>query len=391
LVLLKEQSVAERRSSGRNRTLWGNDFSTFVIETDFFLWAFGFALLLLLITPTVWHLYTGWRYRRDAILAAFSDEAIKTYFESFHSNYQTAKGTSPSDRLKNFYHERYGRQHFVLPVILLILTTSCLLIWSQLSVQAWIDTGNFDTFLPHHLPLFCVVSIAGAYAYGLSDQIQRCHTWNLSPVNVYWVSFRLALAVPLAWALSYLLAGNLAIPAAFLIGVFPTNTLIKIIRRYTSQRLGFEEDPRAGDNDLKNLPALDQSKAEQFQDEGITTIPQLAYYDPVKLTMQTNIDYDYIVDCVSQALLFVYVGKDCLEKLTRIGIRGAYEMRAILLGLEEGDSDEREQAKQKLRSIAEQIGYAPDSLENVCVEAGDDPCTVFIYETWRVREDKPPT
>jgi len=55
-------------------------------------------------------------------------------------------------------------------------------------------------------------------------------------------------------------------------------------------------------------------------------MPQLAYYDPVKLTMQTNIDYDYIVDCVSQALLFVYVGKDSLEKLTRQGIRGAYEM-----------------------------------------------------------------
>src|SRR5271166_2896146 len=123
-------------------------------------------------------------------------------------------------------------------------------------------------------------------------------------------------------------------------------------------------------------------------------MPQLAYYDPVKLTMQTNIDYDYIVDCVSQALLFVYVGKDSLEKLTRQGIRGAYEMRGILLELEDEEAsiDQKEQvkAKEKLRKIAEQIGYSSDSLENICLEAGDDPCTVFIYETWRDREDLNP-
>jgi len=213
-----------------------------MFENDFLLWAFLFALILLLITPTIWHLYTGWRYRRDAILAAFSDEAIRTYFKTFHSNYDAMSGKSPSVRLKKFYDERYGRQHFVLPLVLLILITSCPLIWSGLSVQIWLDTGNFNTFLPHHLPPFCVMSIAGAYTYGVFDQIQRCYISDLSPVDLYWVSFRLSIAVPLAWALTHLLAENLAIPAAFLIGVFPTNTLMKFIRKLTSQKLGFVDD-----------------------------------------------------------------------------------------------------------------------------------------------------
>jgi hypothetical protein len=362
-----------------------------VFENDFLLWAFLFALILLLITPTIWHLYTGWQYRRDTILAAFSDEAIRTYFKTFHSNYDAMSGKSPSVRLKKFYDQRYGRQHFVLPLVLLILITTCLLIWSGLSVQIWLDIGNFNTFFPHHLPLFCVMSIAGAYTYGVFDQIQRCYICDLSPADLYWVSFRLSIAVPMAWALTHLFAENLAIPAAFLIGVFPTNTLIRFIRKLTSQKLGFAEDSQTGDSDIKNLPAIDLTKAEQFQDEGITTVPQLAYYDPVKLTMQTNIDYDYIVDCVSQALLFVYVGKDGVEKLTRQGIRGAYEMRGILLDLEdeEGCIDQKEQAKakQKLSDIAGKIDYSPESLESICLEAGGDPCTIFIYETWRDRED----
>jgi hypothetical protein len=357
-----------------------------MIDSDFMLWASAVALLLLLIAPTIWYLCTGWKYRRDTILAAFSDQAIETYFKNFHANYPLMGGGSPSDRLKNLYHERFGRQHFVLPLIILILIASSLLFWSIFSVQAWIDTGRFDTFLPHLLPLFCVVAIAGAYAYGLSDQIQRCHRWDLLPANVNWVSFRLAIAVPLAWALKQVLIENLAFPAAFLIGVFPTNTLMTIVRRLTYQRLGFAEDSRTGENDIKNLPAIDQNKAEQFQDQGITTIPQLAYYDPFKLAMQTNIDYDYIVDCISQALLFVYVGRECLDKLSRNGIRGAYEMRAILLDIEEGDPGEREQAKLKLTNIAEQIGWSVDSLKNVCIEAGGDPCTIFIYETWRAPE-----
>lgn len=357
-----------------------------MIEHDFILWVFASALLLSLMIPTLWHLFTGWRYRRDAILASFSDEAVEIYFKSFHSNYKLKSGTAPSVRLKKFYQARFGRQHFVLPLILLLVTTSCLLIWSAYSAQTWLDTGNFS-FSPHYLPLFCVVAIAGAYAYGLSDQIQRCCNWDLSPADVYWVSFRLSIAVPLAWALSYFLADNLAIPMAFLIGVFPTNTLMKLVRRLASQKLGFAEDSEGGDNDIKNLPAIDQIKAERFQDGGITTVPQLAYYDPVKLTMQTNMDYDYIVDCVSQALLFVYVGKAWIEKLSVHGIRGAYEMRGIFLDLDEGEPGEKEQSKQKLRKIAEQIGYSPEGLENVCVEAGDDPCTAFIYETWRARDD----
>src|SRR5208283_1436415 len=42
-------------------------------------------------------------------------------------------------------------------------------------------------------------------------QIQRWYTRDLSPANLYWVSFRLVAAIPLGWVLRYFVAPNLAV------------------------------------------------------------------------------------------------------------------------------------------------------------------------------------
>ena len=49
-----------------------------------------------------------------------------------------------------------------------------------------------------------------------------------------------------------------------------------------------------------------QMSKERYKDEGITTICGLAYADPIDLTIRTNFDFNYVVDCVSQALMWIY-------------------------------------------------------------------------------------
>jgi hypothetical protein len=381
--LAQAQATNSSVLAGSSPKIAATGFVHFIIDNDMLLWTFVAALLLLLIAPTIRYLYSGWRYRRDTVLNGFKDEAKEKYFNAFHPSYEDPNGHLPPTLFKIYYHERFGRRHFILPLILLFLLASCLLIWSAVSVRNWLGTGKADAFVAHHLPLFCVIAISGAYLYALSDQIQRCYTWDLSPVDLYWVSFRLATAAPTAWALRYLVAENLAIPTAFLIGVFPTNTLFAIMRRLATQGLRLGEAPMSGDTELKKLPGIDLRKREEFAAEGITTIAQLAYADPVELTMRMNIDYSYIIDCVSRALLFVYVGEGYLEKLAQHGIRGASEMRKIYNDLKATDDPQKEQAKARLRKMAVDIGYlSPEALENVCMEAGSDVCTIFIHANW---------
>jgi hypothetical protein len=237
-----------------------------------------------------------------------------------------------------------------------------------------------------------VIAISGAYLYSLSDQIQRWYTWDLLPADLYWVSFRFVAAIPLGWVARYFVANRLAIPAAFVIAAFPTNTALVIMRRLLSQGLRLGEVPMSGHTELMHLSGIDLGKAERFASENVTTIAQLAYADPVELTMRTNFEYSYIVDCVSSALLFLYVGREHLMKLTQFGIRGAFEMRNIYLDIESEDLEIAANAKNKLRSIATQIHYlSPEALENVCVETGDDPCTIFIFESWKSGEDSEDT
>jgi hypothetical protein len=256
-------------------------------------------------------------------------------------------------------------------------------LWSGFSITTWLSTGNLDAFAPHRLSLFSVVAISGAYLYCISEQIRRWYTLDLSPADLYWLSFRFVAAIPLGWTLRYFVAENLAIPACFLVAAFPTNTLLAMMRRLLSQTLKVSDIPMSGDTQLKVLSGIDVVNAERFASENITTIAQLAYYDPVELTMRTNFEYSYIVDCVSQALLFIYVRKEYFDKLSLHGIRGAYEMRVIRLDLKSGTPEKVEHATQKLRSIAEQIAYpSAEALKDVALESGGDPCTVFIYESW---------
>ena len=283
-----------------------------------------------------------WFGRRNEILASFTDKGIKLYFALFYPEYAQTAG-NPKQQLLNYYGEQYGWKHFLTPLAIAIAISGWLLTWVALTVSSWLAAGHPENFSPWQLPTLAVIAIGGAYMYCLTDQITHWSSWDLSPSDLYWLSFRMVVAVPLAYALFSAVKNEVAAPLAFLIGVFPTNTLLTMLRRLATDKFGLADVPKSGATELQKLNGIDLRISEILAEEGLSTIAQLAYADPVKLAIRTSLQYSVLVDYISQAILYLYVG-DNISKLIAVGLRGAYEVRDLYLDLDRTDAPDRTQS-----------------------------------------------
>lgn len=162
-------------------------------------------------------------------------------------------------------------------------------------------------------------ALAGALVWVISDEFDRLRRRDFTTTDVYYYNFRILIAVPFAWAIAAVsvegrplgLLGS--IPVALFLAAFPTSTPFKIARRFGSQQLKLGDDQSSGALDLEKLQLVGKTNAERFSDEGIFTICALAYADPIDLTIRTNFDFNYVIDCVSQSLVWIYFQDDCAK------------------------------------------------------------------------------
>ena len=87
---------------------------------------------------------------------------------------------------------------------------------------------------------------------------------------------------------------------------FPTVTLMLILRRKAATYLGLGDDAATPKSELESLDGINTSIAEKLAEVGVTTILQLAYEDPIQLSMRLNHSFSYVLDIVGQALVAIY-------------------------------------------------------------------------------------
>ena len=184
-------------------------------------------------------------------------------------------------------------------------------------------------------------------------------------------------------AVSALFADPVGAPLAFLLGAFPTKTLFTIARRLASQRLKMGEEGKK-ERKLESLQGIDTDTAERFVDEGISNIVQLAYCDPVELTMRSNLSFSYVTDCASQALAWLYF-EDKLRVMKLYSARGAQEIASLIDELD-GDKEEAEAAKHTLSLMAAKIELDEKVLARTLSEVALDPYTKFLRDIWHADE-----
>jgi hypothetical protein len=161
-----------------------------------------------------------------------------------------------------------------------------------------------------------------------------------------------------------------------------------VLRRLLNKRLDLQIGVDDGKDQVGSLSGVDPLTADRIQQADITTISQLAWCDPVQLSMRSNLSFVYVTDIVSQALAWVYFSEK-LKDLAPYGLRGAFEFRSLWFLLQSQGPKEIDNATKVLESVAQVLGISVEGAKNAINQIAGDPCTVFIYNTFQKIPDPP--
>ena len=342
-----------------------------------FLWAFDHritlaldcGLTILLLCPLVYFLTVGWARKYDEIDSSLPDHAKCTYLK-YYRGYTGAEDKALGE-FQHVYKRWYGRQRFYVPVLLVSAMALIENYHLALSLQQWVEEKQITPVS---------AAIAGGYAFVTSDFIARVQRGSLSRADILRGALRLAVAIPVGLSFGQL-NSSLAAFIAFGVGIFPLEALTTIIRRVLDDKLKLQSDANSVPDRVVLLSGIDRSIADRLQDADITTVPQLAWCDPIQLTMRTNLSFEFVSDIVGQSLAWVYL-RDKLSVLQAFGLRGGYEIRVLMLELKEGDASDKAKAKKVLEKAAEAINMPVEGLSYAFYQIAEDASTKFIYDSW---------
>jgi hypothetical protein len=343
-------------------------------------------LVVFLLLPIIGFLISGRISRRDEIADLLTSAAIESYFKQFHPNLKLPEKDSNETEFLRLYERHLGWKAFVVPGLVLLFAIAIGIQWVRIGAPLY---PTLDTAAAENLPRLAVAAALGAYMWALLDFTERYLRRSLAPTNLWWASFRFVIAVPLAYALTGYFKEDFGVPTAFLLGVFPTQWLIGFARKVARKWMNLGEGPAGQESELQALQSMDPRMAERLVDENILTNLQLAYADPIVLSIRTNLGFSAAVDFVSQALLWIYLEDDA-KKLRKLGLRGAQEVCSFWDELhEQGDGTTAEKARLKARAeetleaAAAELTIDKAALRNTFGQVALDPYTTFIYDIWR--------
>ncbi len=413
LLLLADTLVAAQPASlppnqPSNPLLW---------EDGILINVFCMICVIVVLYPIVRYLSRHWEYRRDSLFSLLeTNGAIVLYYRRFRPAEHASKDnktTAEKDKstaeiaehmraaeiakymraFEKDFDRWYGRKYYAAPLVILCVLTGVSAWWASKILRAWaVDASSLES-----LRALVLAALGGAFVWIIADEMDRFRRRDFTVSDVYYYAFRLLLAIPFGWALTRVTVTlQVGIPLAFFLGCFPTTTLFTIGRRIASQQLKLGDEAGSGRLELEALQCVGKSNAERFKDEGVTTITGLAYADPIDLTIRTNFDFNYVVDCVSQALMWIYFGKDC-AKLFALSLRGAQEVSAVMDWLDpdlsSGVSDDDAQrlpsvaqrkacAEETVAAAAGILNISKDALRMTLYQISRDPYTEFLVNVW---------
>jgi len=345
------------------------------------------VIILLAVAPMAVYVAVGWRAKHLDIQNSLSPAACRLYFKAFYASARVPEDDAAAMRAFDaLYHRWYGRRFFIVPGLVYFLTMALSVILTVFTLvhPADAEGGPFAV-----APNAAIAAMAGAFMWCVDDQISRSRRLDFSPSDLLWASLRMVIAVPLGYAFDALAPASVAVFLAFALGAFPLSTLQVLLRRLAARTVKAEDVLEEAADKIICLQGIDTAIVERLRNEDITTISQLAYCDPVRLTMRSNLTFNFVIDAASQALAWLYF-EDKLALLRPIGLRGAIEFHHFI-----EDLDATDPACEQAKFSAEAQAAFPTVLRALALDPADeaalrmtmreiaaDPYTVFLSEVW---------
>ncbi len=330
-----------------------------------------------ILLPSIIYLLTTWKLRKKKLFARLDEKSIQLYYKQFYPNEIDTEGKMKSD-FKVHFKKLYGTHHYIFPLIFLGVLSGIGLLATLFSASKWMDIYPSSISFP---PIV-ISAFLGAYAWVLGDQLVRYQNSDFTYYDIYNAIYRFLIAIPLGISLASFIKDDVAVPFVFLLAAFPIKTLLKFSRRLVSQKFGLGEDEsETGQLELQQLQAIGRTNAERFQEEGISTVAQLAWADPIDLMIKTNKDFSFVIDLVSQSLLWIYFEKNT-PLLYKYSLRGAQEVCSFLDDLDSEELKTKVAAVQTRDSCAKILSMTPETFVLTLLIVRDDPYAQFLFNIW---------
>jgi len=348
------------------------------------------VLWVLFLAPSVTFILTGWRTRRKALLSSFRPRVIDLYFRQFNpsdnpvalkqndASYSEDDEKKLKGALEKQYREYSGIKSLVMIVLGLAFLAGLMLCWTALTVEQWIGVDNKRSGL---LPPVAIAAFFGGFMWVFNDHVARWPSWSFSKNQLLFCCLRLGISVPLGYSIGTFGNEHVMPAVAFLLGAFPTETLLGFGRRLVSKQFNFDTETQGQLTSLQSLPAVDSRAAEIFSQDQVSNVFDLAYADPILLSVQTNLRFIYVTECITQALLARYLGNG-IEKVRNYGLCGSQEARNLWNSLKSTETAERQLAEARVAELGQVLNIGTAGLQGVLDEVACDPYTVFYAELW---------
>jgi len=337
-----------------------------------------------IMMPVLRYVWTGWHAKRKDIMDGLNAEARQAYFEMFvRSEPKPDLGTA-TPRFDELHERWYGRRYFLIPGLLLFAVSTVIV---TLVVLTMLDRVGYISNPIFNVPEIAMAATTGAYLWVVHDLISRSRKLDFSSSDVQWGVLRLVVSVPMGYAFASIAAESVGPFIAFALGAFPLSALTAMLQRLAKRRMELDADDEKAGNDLIELQGINRTIVERLANEDVTTVLQLAYCDPVRLVMRSNLSFTFVTDCMNQAVAWTYLEKD-LKVLRPLGTRGAIEIKHLVDAFDQTtfaspkEEADHNRAVAALPLLAAAIKQDPATLQVTFRQIAEDPYTEFLYAIW---------
>ena len=364
------------------------------------------VFVVVLVAAPIYRFYTyGWGDRREDFTNRLANKTLDFYFDRFWKDTLATLNTqnppiTNGDRFRRIYDIIAGKRLYRVPALILLVA---IFIFAGLAIStavragyeeylqyylAWKQTEGLNIEGLEHFSLdqinasvcpFSVVmlslpvltAIAGAYLYVMGIVIYGYRTRTLASSDLWWSSFRLVIAAPLGLAMGELANPTLAAFIGFALGAFPMDAINRLLRRILNTKLNTSEEYDV--DYLVRLSGVTADISATLQGEGIRSPLQLACEDPVSLAIKSGFSFDYVLNLVSQAQAWSYIGETA-GKLVPLGLGDA---RSISQLVSLNDTSARQTI---LNTVATKVGIDSQVLLFDFTNIANDPYTKFLMQ-----------